>query len=72
MSAAIRPFARRVARALDAATAPYDRTEAIDRLGDGVAVSGGAAVRAFALDGVALPLLLGLLGAAALRRRELP
>lgn len=72
VSAAIRPFARRVARALDAATAPYDRTEAIDRLGDGVAVSGGGAVRAFALDGVALPLLLGLLGAAALRRRELP
>ncbi|MBQ3809464.1 MAG: hypothetical protein II839_01435 [Kiritimatiellae bacterium] len=72
VSAAIRPFARRVARALDAATAPYDRAEAIDRLGDGVAVSGPAAWRALALDGVALPLLLGLLGAAALRRRELP
>lgn len=72
ITAAILPFARTVANALDATTAPYDRTEALDRLGDGVRVSRGAALRAFALDGVALPLLLGLLGAAALRRRELP
>ena len=70
--AAIQPVARTVAHAIGATTAPYDRTEALDRLGDGVAVSAGAAWRALALDGVALPLLLGLLGAAALRRRELP
>lgn len=70
--AAIRPAARVAARALSAATEPLDRAEALDRLGDGVAVSGRAAARALALDGVLLPLLLGLLGAAALRRRELP
>ena len=70
--AAILPFARTVAHALDATTAPYDRTEALDRLGDGVRIPRGAALRAFALDGIALPLLLGLLGSAVLRRRELP
>lgn len=70
--AAIQPVASAVAGAIGATTAPYDRTEALDRLGDGVAVSAVAAWRALALDGLALPLLLGLLGAAALRRRELP
>lgn len=70
--AAIQPVARAVAHAIGATTAPYDRAEALDRLGDGVAVSAGAAWHALALDGVALPILLGLFGAAALRRRELP
>lgn len=69
---AIMPYAKTVARTLSSATEPFDRTEALDRLGDGVAVSGRAAFRALLLDGVALPLLLGLLGAAALKRRELP
>lgn len=69
---AIRPAARAAARAISAATEPFGRTEALDRLGDGVAVDEAAAARAVALDGLALPLLLGLLGAAALRRRELP
>ena len=70
--AAIQPYAKAVARTLSSATEPFDRAEVLDRLGDGVAVSGRAAFRALLLDGVALPLLLGLLGAAALRRRELP
>ncbi|MBQ9726696.1 MAG: hypothetical protein IJV65_04235 [Kiritimatiellae bacterium] len=70
--AAIQPCAKAVARALSSATEPFDRAEALDRLGDGVAVSARGALRALLLDGLVLPLLLGLLGAAALRGRELP
>ena len=70
--AAIQPAARAAARFISAATEPWARTEALDRLGDGVAVEETDAFRALALDGLAVPLLLGVLGAAALRRRELP
>jgi hypothetical protein len=71
---ALKRFSLAASDALRATTAPIDRTEALDRLGDGIAVEGRAALAALALDGLALPLLLGLLGGLALRARcrEMP
>ena len=65
-------FSERASRALRAATGAIDRAEALDRLGDGISVDAASAWAALLADGVALPLLLGALGAIALRRRELP
>ena len=65
-------FSERASRALRAATGAIDRAEALDRLGDGISVDASSAWSALLADGVALPLLLGALGALALRRRELP
>ena len=71
---ALKRFSLGCSNALRASTAPIGRTEALDRLGDGIAVDPRAALAALALDGLALPLLLGLLGALALRARcrEMP
>lgn len=65
-------FAKRVGAGFDAVLAPFDRAHALDRLGDGLLIPLREAVAAVAADGAALPLLIGLLGAAALRRREIP
>ena len=48
------------------------RARALDRLGDGLLVPLRDTFASVAADGAALPLLVGLLGAAALRRREIP
>ena len=71
---AVRRFSLGASAVLRDATAPIDRTEALDRLGDGIAVDARAAFLALLLDGLALPLLLGLLGGLALRARcrEMP
>ena len=71
---ALKRFSIGASGAFRAALAPIDRTEALDLLGDGIAVDARAAFAALALDGLALPLLLGLLGGLALRARcrEMP
>ena len=71
---ALKGFSLGASGVLRAATAPLDRTEALDRLGDGIAVEARAAFAALLLDGLALPLLLGLFGGLALRARcrEMP
>lgn len=71
---AVRRFSLGASAVLRDATAPIDRTEALDRLGDGIAVDARAAFLALLLDGLALPLVLGLLGGLALRARcrEMP
>lgn len=71
---AVRRFSLGASGAFRSALAPIDRTEALDRLGDGIAVDSHTALAALALDGLALPLLLGLLGGFALRARcrEMP
>ena len=71
---AVRRFSLGASAVLRESTAPIDRTEALDRLGDGIAVDARAAFLALLLDGLALPLLLGLLGGLALRARcrEMP
>ena len=71
---AIKRFSLGASGVLRAATAPLDRAEALDRLGDGIAVDARAAGSAILLDGLALPLALGLLGGLALRARcrEMP
>ena len=71
---AARRFSLGASAVLRESTAPIDRTEALDRLGDGIAVEARAAFLALLLDGLALPLLLGLLGGLALRARcrEMP
>ena len=71
---AAKRFSLAASDAFRATLAPIDRAEALDRLGDGIAVDGRAALAALALDGLAPPLLLGLLGGVALRARcrEMP
>lgn len=74
-SAAVRVterFSRAVGAGFDAVLAPFDRARALDRLGDGLLVPLRDTFASVAADGAALPLLVGLLGAAALRRREIP
>lgn len=63
---------RTVGAGFDAVLGPFDRARALDRLGDGLLIPLREALGAVAADGVALPLLVCLLGAAALRRREIP
>ena len=65
-------FSRAVGAGFDAVLAPFDRARALDRLGDGLLVPLRETFASVAADGAALPLLVGLLGAAALRRREIP
>ena len=60
------------AAALRAVVAPLREADALGRVGDGVAVSPRAALRAAAACGLALPLLLGLVAACILSRREFP
>ena len=60
------------AAALRAIVAPLREADALGRVGDGVAVSPRAALRAAAACGLALPLLLGLVAACILSRREFP
>lgn len=71
---AARRFSLGASAVLREATAPIGRAETLDRLGDGIAVDARAAALALLLDGLALPLLLGLLGGLALRARcrEMP
>ena len=71
---AVRTFSIGATAALHTTTEPIDRTEALDRLGDGIAVDLRSVLAAFLFDGVSLPLLIGLFGALALRVRcrEMP
>lgn len=52
-------------------TESFSDTEAIDRLGDGMAIEAKAVAKSVFYTGIILPLLFGLLAALALRRREL-
>ena len=52
-------------------TESFNDTEAIDRLGDGMAIEPKAVAKSVVYTGLVLPLLFGLLAALALRRREL-
>lgn len=68
----VESFSRHVSSGFNAVTAPVAETRALDRLGDGLAISGAAVSKTVLLDGCAVSLILLLLGALALRRREFP
>lgn len=68
----VESFSRHVSSGFNAVTAPIAETRALDRLGDGLAISGKSVMAAVVLDGIAVPLVLLFLGAVALRRREFP
>ena len=67
---AVEKAANRMGGALRRTLSPLARAAALDRLGDCIAVDSAASWMALAADGLALPLVFGLVGAAALGRRE--
>ena len=68
---ALDAFSRSMSSAVAAALMPMCEVEALDRLGDGIAISPRAALKSALYTGLLLPLGFGVLAALALRRREL-
>lgn len=64
-------FSKRLSAGVSAVIQPFSDTEALDRLGDSIYIEPPKVFRALLLTGCLFPLILGLLGALALRRREL-
>ena len=69
---AVEKAAAGIGGTLRAVMAPVARANAAEKLADGLVVVVPDALWALAVDGVALPLMFSLVGAASLRRRELP
>ena len=68
---ALDAFSRSMSSAVATALMPMSEVEALDRLGDGIAISPRAALKSALYTGLLLPLGFGVLAALALRRREL-
>lgn len=69
-SQAMDVFSKRLSVGVSAISQPFSDTEALDRLGDSSYIEPRKVLRALVLTGGSYPVLLGLLGALALRRRE--
>ena len=69
-SQAMDAFSKRLSVGVSAISQPFSDTEALDRLGDSIYIEPQKVSRTLLLTGVFFPLMLGLLGALALRRRE--
>jgi hypothetical protein len=68
---ALDAFSKSMSSAVATALRPMSEVEALDRLGDGIAISPRAALKSALYTGLLLPLGFGVLAALALRRREL-
>ena len=68
---ALDAFSKAMSQAVAAVLAPMSEVEALNRLGDGVAISPRAVARSAVATGLLLPLGFGVLATLALKRREL-
>lgn len=70
LSQAMDAFSKRLSAGVSAVSQPFSDTEALDRLGDSIYIDPQKVLRTLLLTGGVYPLVLGLLGSLALRRRE--